>query len=100
MTNENIKALAITDAGYAVAYCDAATSKEELKEAVSNLERLYNSELKAYNAHQKMDPAAYSGVYVSTIRKRPCTEVHALKRTKKQYAESKMYCKTWTSLLG
>ena len=64
MTNENIKALAITDAGYAVAYCDAATSKEELKEAVSNLERLYNSELKAYNAHQKMDPAAYSRVYV------------------------------------
>ena len=28
MTNENIKALAITDAGYAVAYCDAATSKD------------------------------------------------------------------------
>lgn len=64
MTNENIKALAITDAGYAVAYCDAATSKDELKEAVSNLERLYNSEVKAYKNHQMMDPAAYSGVYV------------------------------------
>lgn len=64
MTNDNIKALALVDANYAVAYCDAATSKEELKEAVSNLERLYNSEVKAYKNHQMMDPAAYSGVYV------------------------------------
>lgn len=64
MTEKNIKTLAMADASYAVAYCDAATSKEELKEAVSNLECLYDSELKAYNVHQSMDPAAYSGVYV------------------------------------
>lgn len=64
MTNENIKALALTDANYAIASCDAAASKEELKEAAKNLERLYNSELKAYKFHQKMDPTAYSGVYV------------------------------------
>lgn len=64
MTNENIKALALTDASYAIASCDAAASKEELKEAAKDLERLYNSEMKAYNVHQLMDPAAYSGVYV------------------------------------
>ena len=64
MTNKNVKALAIADANYAIASCDAATSKEELKEAVSNLECLYNSEVKAYKNHQMMDPAAYSGVYV------------------------------------
>lgn len=64
MTKQNIKALAIADANYAIASCDAAASKKELKEAVSNLECLYDSELKAYNVHQSMDPAAYSGVYV------------------------------------
>lgn len=64
MTNENIKALAITDANYAIASCDAAASKEELKEAAKDLERLYNSEMKAYKFHQEMEPAAYSGVYV------------------------------------
>ena len=64
MTEKNIKALALTDANYAVAYCDAAASKEELKKAAKDLERLYNSEMKAYKFHQSMDPAAYSGVYV------------------------------------
>lgn len=64
MTNENIKALALTDANYAIASCDAAASKEELKEAAKDLERLYNSEMKAYKFHQEMEPAAYSGVYV------------------------------------
>lgn len=64
MTKENIKALAIADANYAIASCDAAASKEELKESIHDLERLYDSELKAYNVHQSMDPAAYSGVYV------------------------------------
>lgn len=64
MTNENVKALAIADANYAIASCDAAASKEELKEAAKDLERLYASELKAYNFHQTMEPTAYSGVYV------------------------------------
>lgn len=64
MTEKNIKALALTDANYAIASCDVSASKEELKEAARNLERLYASEMKAYNAHQSMDPAAYSGVYV------------------------------------
>ena len=64
MTENNIKALALTDANYAIAYCDAAASKEELKKAARDLERLYNSEMKAYKFHQSMDPAAYSGVYV------------------------------------
>ena len=64
MTENNIKVLALTDANYAIASCDAAASKEELKEAAKDLERLYASELKAYKFHQSMDPAAYSGVYV------------------------------------
>ena len=64
MTESNIKALALTDANYAIASCDAAASKEELKEAAKDLERLYNSKMKAYKFHQEMEPAAYSGVYV------------------------------------
>lgn len=64
MTEQNIRALAMADASYAVAYCNTATSKEELKESVRDLERLYNSELMAYKNHQMMNPAAYSGVYV------------------------------------
>lgn len=64
MTNKDVKALAIADANYAIASCDAAASKKELKESVRDLERLYDSELKAYNVHQSMDPAAYSGVYI------------------------------------
>lgn len=64
MTENNIKVLALTDANYAIASCDAAASKEELNEAIRELERLFNSEVKAYNFHQKMDPTAYSGVYV------------------------------------
>lgn len=64
MTEKNIKALALTDANYAIASCDAFASKEELLEAVRHLERLYNLELKAYNFHQTMEPTAYSGVYV------------------------------------
>lgn len=64
MTENNIKVLALTDANYVIASCDAAASKEELKEAAKDLERLYASELKAYKFHQSMDPAAYSGVYV------------------------------------
>lgn len=64
MTEQNIKALALTDANYAIVKYDTVASKEELKEAVRKLERLFNSEVKAYNFHQKMDPTAYSGVYV------------------------------------
>lgn len=64
MTEKNIKALAKADANYAIASCDTAASKKELKESVRDLERLYNSELKEYNVHQSMDPAAYSGVYI------------------------------------
>ena len=64
MTEQNIRALAMADANYAIASCDAAASKEELKKAVSNLERIYSSEVKAYKNLQMMDPAAYSGVYV------------------------------------
>lgn len=64
ITKKEIKALAIADANYAIASCDAAASKEEFKKAVSNLERIYSSEVKSYNIHQSMDPAAYSGVYV------------------------------------
>ena len=62
--HEKIEALAIVDADYVIASYDTITSKEALKEAVRHLERLYNAELKAYNAHQSMEPAAYSGVYV------------------------------------
>ena len=72
MTNENIKALALTDANYAIASCDAAASKEELKEAAKDLERLYASELKAYNFHQTMEPTDFSGVYVFN-NKEACT---------------------------
>lgn len=61
---EEIKALAIVDADYAIASCDASASKEELLEAVRHLERLYNLELKAYKSHQTMAPDSYSGVYV------------------------------------
>lgn len=64
ITKKEIEALAIVDADYAIASCDASASKEALKEAARNLERLYASEMKAYNAHQTMAPAAYSGVYV------------------------------------
>ena len=64
MTESNIKALALTDANYAIVKYDTVASKDALKEAVQDLERLYNSEMKAYNAHQLMEPAAYSGVYV------------------------------------
>lgn len=64
MTNENIEALAITDASYAITKYDVAASKEALKEAVQDLERLYASEMKALKFHQEMEPAAYSGVYV------------------------------------
>lgn len=64
MKNKDIEALALVDANYAIAASDTVASKEALKEAARNLERLYASEMKAYNAHQSMDPAAYSGVYV------------------------------------
>lgn len=64
ITKKEIEALAIVDADYAIASCDAFASKDELKEAAKDLERLYASELKAYKFHQSMDPAAYSGVYV------------------------------------
>lgn len=64
ITKKEIEALALVDANYAIVSCDAAASKEALNEAACNLERLYASEMKAYNAHQSMDPAAYSGVYV------------------------------------
>lgn len=66
ITKKEIEALAIVDTDYVIASYDAITSKEALKEAVHNLERLYNAELKAYNVHQSMDPASYSGVYVFT----------------------------------
>lgn len=66
ITKKEIEALAIVDADYVIASYDAITSKEALKEAVHNLERLYNAELKAYNAHQSMEPTSYSGVYVFT----------------------------------
>lgn len=64
ITKKEIEALAIVDANYAIASCDAAASKEELKEAAKDLERLYNSEMKALKFHQEMKPTDFSGVYV------------------------------------
>lgn len=72
MTESNIKTLALTDANYAIVKYDTVASKDALKEAVQDLERLYASELKAYKFHQEMDPAAYSGVYVFN-NKEACT---------------------------